>query len=70
MSKQRSIIVIADSGAGKSTSLGAIPQLGHKGLNESETFLFKIRTRSLLLHANLERLSLSIAFLTKFRINF
>ena len=47
MSKQRSIIVVANSGAGKSTSLGCIPELGHKGLDESETFLFNVSSRGL-----------------------
>lgn len=33
------VLVLAKTGFGKSSSLGAIPELGIKGLNPSETYL-------------------------------
>jgi hypothetical protein len=41
------ILVLATSGFGKSTSLGAIPELGIKGLNPKETFLVTVTNKGL-----------------------
>jgi hypothetical protein len=41
------ILVLADSGFGKSTSLGNIPELDIKGLNPKETFLITVTNKGL-----------------------
>ena len=41
------VLVLAASGFGKSTSLGAIPELGIKGLNPKETFLITVTNKGL-----------------------
>ena len=41
------IAVVGDSGSGKSTSMGNIPELGIKGLNPKETFIINVKGKSL-----------------------
>lgn len=41
------ILVLAESGFGKSTSLGEIPELNHKGLNPEETLLITCTNKGL-----------------------
>ena len=41
------ILVLGQSGSGKSTSIGAIPDLGIKGLNPTETFVIACASRAL-----------------------
>lgn len=42
-----SICVIGDSGSGKTTSIGQIPELGMVGLNPEETFLINVKGKPL-----------------------
>jgi len=41
------IAIVTESGFGKTTSMGEIPELGIKGLNPKETFLFNIKGKPL-----------------------
>lgn len=41
------IAVVGDSGSGKSTSMGNIPELNIKGLNPKETFIINVKGKSL-----------------------
>lgn len=41
------VLVLAQSGFGKSTSIGQIPELGIKGLNPEETFLVSVTSKPL-----------------------
>jgi ABC-type dipeptide/oligopeptide/nickel transport system ATPase component len=41
------IAVVGDSGSGKSSSFGQIPELGIKGLNPSETFIINVKGKPL-----------------------
>jgi hypothetical protein len=42
-----SILILADSGFGKSTSLLPIPEIGHIGLNPEETFIVSATSKPL-----------------------
>jgi len=41
------VAVVTESGFGKTTSLGSIPELGIKGLNPEETFLINVKDKPL-----------------------
>ena len=41
------IAIVTESGFGKSTAMGSIPELGIKGLNPKETFLFNVKGKPL-----------------------
>ena len=41
------IAIVGDSGSGKSTSIGQIPELGIQGLDPSETFLINVKGKPL-----------------------
>ena len=41
------ILVLGDTGTGKSTSLGAIPEMGIKGLNPKETAIINVKAKPL-----------------------
>lgn len=41
------IAVVGDSGSGKSTSIGQIPELGIKGLDPKETFIINVKGKPL-----------------------
>lgn len=41
------ILILAESGFGKSTSIGAIPQIEHKGLNPQETYVISATSKPL-----------------------
>lgn len=41
------IAVVGDSGTGKSTSLGQVPELGIKGVDPKETFIINIKGKPL-----------------------
>lgn len=41
------ILILGQTGSGKSTSIGAIPELGHKGLKPEETFIISCTNKPL-----------------------
>ena len=41
------IAIVGDSGSGKTTSIGEIPELGIKGLNPEETFIINVKGKPL-----------------------
>lgn len=43
----QSVVIVAESGFGKTTSLGQIPELGIKGLDPSKTFIVNVKGKSL-----------------------
>jgi hypothetical protein len=41
------ILILAKSGFGKTFSIGSIPELQHKGLNPSETYIISVTSKPL-----------------------